>query len=132
MITPDDPTLSPEFHSLQRRLAQWRARRPHARAPIPEPLWTEAVGLARRHGIGVTARALRLGHDSLKTRVGRAPSGTPAPATAFVELPIVAPPGTATWILEFQGRGGEVLRVQTPPWPVADLVTLARRVWSAA
>jgi hypothetical protein len=28
MITSDDPTRSPEFHSLQRRLAQWRARRP--------------------------------------------------------------------------------------------------------
>ena len=39
--------VSRECEALRRRLTQWRATRPHLRAAIPEPLWTE--GGASRH-----------------------------------------------------------------------------------
>jgi hypothetical protein len=124
-------SFAPDFEPLRRRLTQWRASRPHLRAPIPEPLWAEAVVLARRHGVFETARALRLGYDSLKRRISE-PAGIASPVPGFVELPRVASSPGAVWVLEFRAADGRSLRVQAPPMPVADLATLARTVWSGA
>jgi hypothetical protein len=129
--TPASTSFAPDFEPLGRRLTQWRASRPHLRAPIPEPLWAEAVVLARRHGVFETARALRLGYDSLKRRVSE-PAGRSLPVPGFVELPLAPPSPAALWMLEFRAADGRSLRVQLPPMPVADLATLARTVWSVA
>jgi hypothetical protein len=128
---PLSATLSSECDALRRRLTQWRGTRPHLRAPIPEPLWAEAVLLARRHGVFAASRALRLGYDGLKRRVSRHPVAA-IPAPTFVELPRPSPSGVATWVLEFRGPDGRVLRVQVPPMPVSDLLALGRAVWSGA
>lgn len=124
--------VSREFEALRRRLTQWRATRPHLRAAIPEPLWAEAVLLAQRHGVFETARVLGLGYEGLKRRV----SGHPIAATqvpTFVELPLASSSSSVvTWVLEFRGPDGRVLRVHVPPMPVSDLVTLGRAVWSGA
>lgn len=124
-------TFSPEFEALRRRLIQWRATRPHSRAPIPEPLWVEAVVLARRHGLFATSRALGLGYEGLKRRVSR-PAVSAVPGPTFVELPLASSSSVVTWVLEFRGPGGRVLRVQVPPMPVSDLVMLGRAAWSGA
>ena len=129
---PLPATLSSESDALRRRLAQWRVTRPHLRAPIPEPLWAEAVLLARRHGVFATARALRLGYEGLKRRVSRHAAGAAIPAPTFVELSLASPSDVATWVLEFRGPDGRILRVQVPPMPVADLVALGRAVWRRA
>jgi hypothetical protein len=122
--------VSREFEATRRRLTQWRATRPHLRAAIPEPLWAEAVLLAQQHGVSETARVLGLGYDGLKRRLNPpAMSGGPGPT--FVELPLVAS-SVVTWVLEFRGPDGRVLRVQVPPMSVSDLVMLGRAVWSGA
>jgi hypothetical protein len=128
---PTSTSFSPEVEPLRRRLTQWRASRPHLRARIPEPLWAEAVVLARRYGVFETARALRLGYGSLKRRVSE-PAGTSWPVPGFLELPLALPSPGALWVLEFRAADGRSLRVQLPPMPVADLATLARTVWSVA
>jgi hypothetical protein len=128
---PASTSFAPDFEPLRRRLTQWRASRPHLRAPIPEPLWAEAVVLARRHGVFETARALRLGYDSLKRRVSE-PAGSSLPVPGFVELPLAPPSQGTLWVLEFRAADGRSLRVQLPPMLVADLATLARTVWSVA
>ncbi len=123
--------VSREFEALRRRLTQWRATRPHLRAAIPEPMWTEAVRLAQQHGVSETARVLGLGYEGLKRRLSqRAISAVPGPT--FVELPLVSSSSVVTWVLEFRGPDGRVLRVQVPPMPVSDLVVLGRAVWSGA
>ena len=127
---PASTSFAPDFEPLRRRLTQWRASRPHVRAPIPEALWAEAVVLARRHGVFETARALRLGYDSLKRRVSE-PAGTSLPVPGFAELPLALSQG-ALWVLEFRAADGRSLRVQLPPMPVVDLAALARTVWSVA
>ena len=106
MLTRDDPTLSPEVQSLQRRLTQWLARRPRARAQIPESSWAEAVVLARRHGVGATARALRLTYESLQTRVGRTTSTTSTPAATFVEISTAPPVADCASLASKQEIGG--------------------------
>jgi hypothetical protein len=123
--------VSREFEALRRRLTQWRATRPHLRAAIPEPLWTEAVLLAQQHGVSETARVLGLGYEGLKRRLSqRAMSAVPGPT--FVELPLVASSSVVPWVLEFRSPDGRMLRVQVPPMPMADLVVLGRAVWSGA
>lgn len=124
--------VSREFDALRRRLTQWRATRPHLRAAMPEPLWAEAVLLAQRHGVSETSRVLGVGYDGLKRRVSR-PAMSPLPGPTFVALPLASSSSiVGTWVLEFHGPDGCVLRVQVPPMPVADLVALGRAVWSGA
>ena len=123
--------VSREFEALRRRLTQWRSTRPHLRAAMPEPLWAAAVLLAQRHGVFQTARVLGVGYDGLKRRVSR-PASSAVPAPTFVELPLASSSSVVTWVLEFRGPDGRVLRVQVPPMPVADLVLLGRAVWSGA
>jgi hypothetical protein len=122
--------VSREFEALRRRLTQWRATRPHLRAAIPEPLWAEAVLLAQQHGVSQTARVLGLGYEGLKRRVSR-PGIATVPVPTFVELPLASSSSSVvTWVLEFRGPDGRILRVQVPPMPVSDLVVLGRAVWS--
>jgi hypothetical protein len=56
---------------------------------MPEDLWGAAVSLARTHGVGPIARALRLDHGSLRKRMdrdSRCGSEDPGSAARFVEI----------------------------------------------
>jgi hypothetical protein len=97
---------------------------------MPEPLWAEAVLLAQRHGVFETSRVLGVGYEGLKRRVSQ-PAMATVPGPTFVELPLASSSSSVgTWVLEFRGPDGRVLRVQVPPMPVSDLVVLGRAVWS--
>jgi hypothetical protein len=48
-----------ELKGIHRRIEAWRQTRPGTR-PMPEELWKEASGFARKLGIGRVARALRV------------------------------------------------------------------------
>lgn len=114
-------SFAPDSEPLRRRLTQWRASRAHLRAPIPEPLWAEAVVLARRHGVFETARALRLGYESLKRRVS-GPAGIAGPVPNFVELPARhrrrGPSGCSSSGLRTVGRSAfRLRRCRSPIWP---------------
>jgi hypothetical protein len=67
-----------ELKGLHRRIEAWRQTRPGTR-PMPEELWKEASGFARKLGIGRVARALRVNSGGLKRRM-RA-SGSPRVAS---------------------------------------------------
>lgn len=56
----------------------------------------------------------------------------PEPGPTFVELPLASSSSIVLWVLEFRGSDGRVLRVQVPPMPLSDLVTLGRAAWSGA
>jgi len=57
-----------ELQGLQRRIEAWRRTRPRTR-PMPEELWKEASGFARKLGICRVSRALRVNYGVLKRRV---------------------------------------------------------------
>ena len=96
---------------LGRRLAEWRQTHKPPTA-IPEELWAEAVGLARQHGVGPTAKSVRLDHGTLKRRVqALAVKDTPAGGTAFMEL--LLPPQSSNSVPECaieveSGRGARM------------------------
>jgi hypothetical protein len=84
-----------ELKGLLRRIEAWRRTQPGTR-PMPEELWKEASGFARKLGVCRVSRALRVNYGGLKRRVmarglaavdGRRSQRTPTAARRdFVEL----------------------------------------------
>jgi len=77
-----------EILSLRTRLDEWRKSHPR-RSRLPEELWSEAVNLARRHGLYRTARALPIDYAGLRKRLqpGVKPATTAVARQAeFVEV----------------------------------------------
>lgn len=119
------PSHSPRLDEVRQRLARWRRTRQHRRSPIPAPIWTDAVGLARQDGLSQTARALRLDYTALKRRVEATDVGGRRVGPAFVELP--TPSQASPWVLELIGPRATV-RLRVPGLGVADLATLTHRL----
>src|SRR5882724_4415009 len=58
-------TIPAEIEATKLKFEKWRRSRT-GQERIPETLWSEAVGLARRYGTWPAARALRLDYNKLK------------------------------------------------------------------
>lgn len=79
--------LPSEADETRARFEAWRRTRRNGEH-IPEDLWCEASGLARRLGINRVSLALGLSHTSLKEHVekGQVRAAMPAVQPAFLEL----------------------------------------------
>ena len=114
-------------------LTQWRAENA-APTPLPRDIWDKAVQLARRHGVGQVARALRLDHGALKRRAeaeGRGPMGSPSAAAppTFIELLPLAPSAViGRCDLQVESRRGDELRLTLNDIGPSALATLIREV----
>ena len=120
-------TIPAEIEATKLKFEKWRRSRT-GQERIPETLWSEAVGLARRYGTWPAARALRLDYNKLKQlavvgKEGRALN----PSTTFVE---VIPPaaGISSCVVEMENGRGARMRIE---WKgaAADLTTLSRTFW---
>jgi hypothetical protein len=118
-----------DLTAVRGRLDRWRRTRAHARSPIPNALWADAVALARQQGLYRTARALHLDYGGLKAHVeatDRRGGGRPT----FVELAGSSVADRGTSVIELTGPGGTV-RLRVPGLTLADLATLSRRLVGA-
>lgn len=70
---------------LARELNAWRSESSSIR-PISVHIWSEAVEVARRAGVGPGSRTLRLDYSKLKSLTLKGPSRCSVPAPTFVEL----------------------------------------------
>jgi hypothetical protein len=104
----------------------WRRTRPSRRTPIPESLWAEAVRLARRNGLGRTARTLRLNEQQLRRRSGRATTRGAGEGARFVEVPPLAVPAAAAYVVELELSAGARLRIEVHGEGRVDVESLAR------
>lgn len=94
-----------DFLDLQRRLTEWRSSHPR-RSPLPEQFWTEAAGLAHKHGLYRTARTLPIDYANLRKRLRSAAPVVAVPGLQFVELsPAAAGTGYCVEVLRVQGNG---------------------------
>ena len=121
--------LPPDLEETRRRFERWRRTR-EVRSPIPQPLWTAAAKMARRHGVNRTARALRVNYYTLKERAENEASSASEPneatAPTFVELAAPAAASTCECILELENVVGTRMRIQLRAIEVPDLAALAR------
>jgi hypothetical protein len=118
---------------VQAALGAWRKERKH-REPIPQRLWSAIVPLARTHGVGLVARALRVNYTGLKNHVFSDSATTPlggASQTGFIELPVgpglVGPPA----VIELEDRLGLKLTVRLAQGSNSEALALARELWRA-
>lgn len=111
--------------TLRARIAVWRTTRTHRGAPMPAALWTAAVALARRHGVGPMARALSLDQGSLKRRTE--PMAEPA-SPHFIEIgrPVA---GLGPSVITWEAPRGRRLCIEASALTVGDLLAVVD-AWS--
>ena len=119
-----------------RAIGRWRTTRAK-RGPMPEGLWTAAVGLVRKHGLWRTSRELGVNYDYLKSRysaAGDAPWGS-AKGT-FVELRAATTPVAATAVSEGTvielSHGDARMVMKLAAGASLDVGGLAAAFWSRA
>ena len=118
-----------DLTDVRGRLDRWRRTRTHARSPIPNALWADAVALARQQGLYRTARALHLDYGGLKAHV-KAADARGGGRPTFVELAGPTRTDLSACVIELTGPGGTV-RLRVPGLALADLATLSRRLVGA-
>ncbi len=124
---------------LTKQIESWRQTRTK-RTRMPEELWSEAVEVARKHGIWKVSNAVRCSYESLKVRVERIERPSPAPAvdaavgTGFVSVSpppqIFGPPEPMATEVEFVAVDGARLVVRVEGREGLDVAGLAREFWS--
>ena len=128
MRSPIPADLATTADPLRVRIAHWRETRSYRGGAMPAGLWAEAIVLARRHGMGPTARVLRIDYASLKRRL----TADGAPATdagpTFVDLGAAAL-GLGPCVISIDGRRGRRLRLEISGLRVPDLVAVMQVAW---
>ena len=128
------PIESPlTLEEVAEHFAQWR-RRKQKGDRIPEPLWSEALGLLGTYGVSQVTRTLRLSGTDLNKRRGQIGAGQRRQGaggeTAFVEIdPLVmdqapGPEASAVW-MELERPDG--LRLRIRPTGGAEMLALVER-----
>lgn len=121
--------VAEELEQLRRRFEEFRNMHSgHSR--LPEPLWTAAAELARRHGVNPTARALRLDYTALKRRTEegvqhKTKRRVAAPPTFMEFVAPGAKPVTNCTVEVESARGGK-LRLDLKAVATTELVNLIR------
>ena len=107
------------------RLKEWRRSRRHKRAAIPDELWSAAVEVARRDGLGRTAAALRLDYGKLK-RLMMAGDGAEKKSASPSFMELIAPDAAAVaqCAIEMEGRRARI-RIELKA-SAADVVSFSR------
>jgi hypothetical protein len=108
MYARKPPARRSRNQKARRSVARWGRARRHLRLP--------AGG-----SIGSNGEA---GPSVPNVRIGPA-------ITAFVELPLLLPPGRPEWTVEFERANGARMRVHLHGGSASDLVALGRLFWSA-
>lgn len=110
---------------LTEQVGAWRQSRAKA-GRMPEPLWAEAVALARQLGVNTVRNALGLNYGALRERVERK-AGRAVPAS-FVELSgaqvLGAAPAATGAVVEVADTDGARLTVRLDAGTVLDVARL--------
>jgi hypothetical protein len=93
-------------------------------------LWQSAARAALVHGIGATARQLRLNATKLKEWLDKlARDRASAEATGFVELPWFQAAAVPECLVEAEDRLGTRLRIHLKGPATAQAASLTRMLW---
>ena len=124
------------MEDVSRAIGRWRTTRAK-RGPMPEELWTAAIGLVREHGLWRTSRELRVNYDYLKSRYSTAGDTSCGGAKgAFVELraaatPVAATAGSPGTVIELSHSDARMV-LRLAAGTSLDVGGLAAAFWSRA
>jgi hypothetical protein len=114
----------PTLEEVRTRLEEWRDNR-QGRAAIPDELWTAAIEVARRDGVGRTSAALSLDYGKLKRLMMEAEGIEKKSASpSFVELVAPEAAAVAQCVIEMEGRRARI-RIELKA-SSADVVSFSR------
>ncbi len=115
----------PTVEKVGARLEEWRQGRQKG-AAIPDELWSAAIEVARRDGLGRTAAALRLDYGKLK-RLMMAADGVEkkTPLPSFMELPWRLRNARSNWRAGARGSGSNL----RPAWLMSSASAGRWRSW---
>jgi hypothetical protein len=127
---PRSKTPIVSLEEARARFEAWRQNRT-GKAPIPNELWSVAVGVARREGMNRAATELRVEWNELKRRMaGPEISRQPASPT-FVELVTPRSQSLPDCNIELECRQGK-LRIQLKGASASYVAMLSRELWETA
>jgi len=113
------------------RISRWRTERGGPGIALPDEIWSDAVEVARVHGVKAVAQALRVDRDRLAARLARSDGSVQvgnAPA-AFVEVK-ASSLCTPKTIIRLEGGDGDRLELELGDSARLDVVALARVFWN--
>jgi hypothetical protein len=117
-----------EIEPVRQRLVAWRQARKH-REGILQNLWEAMTLLGRSHGVNPVCQALRIDYYALKRRVH---GSSPAKQPGFVELPMLAPAGSAGDVIELEDKRGRKMTLRLDPAHRAETLSLIQTFWRQA
>jgi len=107
------------------RLEEWRQSRRQRRTAIPDQLWSAAIEVARRDGLGRTAAALRLDYGKLKRLMMAADGAEKKSASpSFMELIAPEAAAVAQCAIELEGPRARI-RIELKA-SAAEVVSFSR------
>ena len=113
----DAADAAEDLARLSDDVERWRKTRAKL-SPMPGPLWTGAIALARRLGVNRVKNALGLNYKALRNRVeasGRPAKSATASSARFVELSgaqVLGAPAAAGTVVEVSDAHGARLTVR--------------------
>jgi hypothetical protein len=133
-ITPErHEELKGRIEPLRQQVEEWRKNKGSSQK-MPEPLWEQAVELARLYGVSPVQRILRVDYRGLERRAlginkaaAKAPLAGGAPAS-FIELPAL-PARRAEHLVELEDGMGRKLTLKVAAGHLAEVLPLAQSFW---
>jgi hypothetical protein len=124
------PATRPTLEEVKQQFEHWRETRPKQSA-IPSELWAGAVGLAKEYPIGKIAKALRLDHSHLKSRVQTEQAQAASQEEpSFIELEISSSLPLTEYHLETEDRHGSKLKMQLKGPALPNPLDILSTFWS--
>jgi len=116
-----------QLDQLAGQFEHWRQTRSHRGERIPQPLWDQAVALARVLPRTRVAQHLRLSSNDLKQQMAAQlePGATASrPTPGFVEVPpaLASPQAPPTTEIDLHRKDGARLRFHAPDTSLAAIV----------
>ena len=122
---------APTLGRVHERISRWRTEQGGPGIPLPDEIWSDAVEVARVHGVKAVAQALRVDRHRLAARlagsddtveVGNGPA-------AFVEVN-ASSLCTAKTFIRLEAGDGDRLELELGDGACLDIVALARGFWN--
>lgn len=129
MVPQERNALPADVRSVLDLFLDWRSTRKRG-VPIPDALWSAAVGVARKHGLTKTSRSLSIEYGVLKRKLEAEDAGQ---TTEFVELKALPLPEASVAdgsVVEVVDSDGARMVIRLPgngPLDLVGLVSAFRR-----